>query len=353
MKRIFGIVAIFIFFVLVRISSLLYRSRQEGSEVVVINIGTDFPTNVPTNAPTNVPTRPILQYSNMTCPKTFLEEVLFLNKVTEPMQRINYNKNCKWLFKVKAMMDYLNDGKPKVTTLNNIKRRNIFLAGLESTGHHYWQVYLSNKYKPNCMVSNVAKDTRLMDSRWIPVQEYNDMVKRLTRAFKNSPDTETPRFINLMNKTLCRHDESNGGMHSYPNGGGRYKKIKRPSMIDLARAATNAGSDFKAILLVRNISHVVVSGLQKGYTKTLEEQIEMNFSNLVALYLQASVLSEGSILGCFDYDNPRESSEKVLRRAGFDVIPELSGFKPKQYDSLPELPEKLLRIDRMIRETFC
>lgn len=344
MKRLIWVVVAFIFVVLIRIPSLLYRTRQ-GGELVIISIDT--------KAPTSAPTRPILQYSNKSCPKNFLEEILFVNSATEPMRRINYNKNCDWMFKTKAMMDYLNDGKPKVTTLNNIKRRNIFLAGLESTGHHYWQVYLSNEYRPNCMVSDVAKDTRLMDSQWIPVSEYNAMVARLTRAYKNSPDMSTPRFINLMNKTLCRHGESTGGMHSYPNGGGQFKKIKRPTLIDLARAATNAGSDFKAILLVRNISHVVVSGLQKGYTKTLEEQIEMNYSNLVALYLQASVLSKGSILGCFDYDNPKESSEKVLRRAGFNVIPELGGFKPKQYDSLPELPEKLLRIDKMIRDKFC
>ena len=185
--------------------------------------------------------------------------------------------------------------------------RFVFFAGIEGTGHHYWQGLLTHLHPFTNWSDNLSAELYNSGHKVGFFSTYNETLRSIHASRVMQLMTDADRSVREQGggivplNVLCKRIS---GMMSYPNLLGANRALQNPDVRALANLAELAGVDLRIVLLVRHPASVVRSGLRRGYEKSgLIHAIKMYTSTLSLLSSQLSLL-DPSFIACWRYEAP-------------------------------------------------
>ena len=195
--------------------------------------------------------------------------------------------------------------------------RFVFFAGLEGTGHHFWQELLKRLSISHSADLSQELFNRQHGSLFSSTDERvrEDLAEHVVELM-----SETQK--NLSSVPGCNVVALNvggttypSGMMSYPNFGGPDRLIQNPDMFTLAKLAEAAGIDLRIVLLTRHPASLVRSELARSYEKDLTHAVR-KVSMTMALLSEQLDLLDPAYVTCWTYEDPLARISHLLSFMG-------------------------------------
>eukprot|EP00438_Fugacium_kawagutii_P002999 Skav233478 [mRNA] locus=scaffold1310:45576:47465:+ [translate_table: standard] len=189
--------------------------------------------------------------------------------------------------------------------------RFIYFAGLEGTGHHFWQKMLPNLNPSKQWACDLSDDLwwYFATTKEAVRSKYLTRVKQLISDANRQLSSQTGAIVPL--NVLCEK----GGMHSYPSFGGDARAIQIPDLLALAKLAQDVKVDLRIVVMLRDPEKVVSSGLRRGFERDFLHAIKRYTSVLASMKAQLDLL-DPSFITCWTYEKPTAGISELVSFMG-------------------------------------
>lgn len=213
--------------------------------------------------------------------------------------------------------------------------RFIFLAGLEGTGHHFWEQtlpILNASRKWGCVMCPELYDGQHKVG-FFSTYDASIRSKSATRIMKLMADadrslTRQGGGIVPLN-ALC---EAKCGMMSYPNFGGAARAVQIPDVRALATLAEDTKLDLRIVLMIRDPRNSVKSAVKRRFEKDEMHTIKTYTATLASLKAQLDLL-DPSFIACWIFEKPTAGIYDLVPFMGSRKDPEtLKNFIDKRFN---------------------
>lgn len=210
---------------------------------------------------------------------------------------------------------------PKVAYANEHQPRLLFIAGLEGSGHHLWDMVFSE-----CQQQSAAEQCRFTTSLANRLSDGKhsshhgsglfDLPTRLVDEQRHIEEPHTPwarqfdaakqRVRNALRREVVNNSgllvlnslHSSASMLSYPNFGGTYKILQTPDVRELAEVCEEEVVDLRILVLHRPAASLLSSTSRRQFETWNHEAVILEH-NAQALNQQLSQLDPAFVL-CVD-----------------------------------------------------
>jgi len=186
--------------------------------------------------------------------------------------------------------------------------RFIFVAGLEGTGHHFWESAFERCGQAGGPCSFAARVQRLLynsfgqalfNSEGGTASSYRRLQLTLVRELRDLQAAAEKKRVDLIALNLGEHLGLKVGEMSYPNYGGENKTLHRPDIRLLAELAEEAAIDLRILVLQRKSSQILRSTITHRHFEEPMTETAILTHNGFALSGQLALLDRRFFL-CVD-----------------------------------------------------